>query len=115
MVGQKKFVRLADESLRQVNIAPEQRYALGIDIREYERMGNLDGKHFEDVYVVDPLTGDRKLAIKHAEHVMGESPDGTRFLYYRDGVFYSLRHDRRQIDRPGLRRSRRPSSIVTTT
>ncbi len=89
MVGQKKFVRLADESLRQVNIAPEQRYALGIDIREYERMGNLDGKHFEDVYVVDPLTGDRKLAIKHAEHVMGESPDGTRFLYYRDGVFYS--------------------------
>ena len=86
----KKFVRLADDSLRQVNVVPEQKYALGVDVREYERMGNLwmvSGS--EDVYVVDTSTGQRHLALKHAEHVMGESPDGLRFLYYQDGAFFS--------------------------
>ncbi len=84
-----KFVRLSDDSLRQVNIAPEQKYALGVDIREYERMGNLDGKRFQDVYAVDASTGQRHLALKHAEHVMGESPDGLRVLYYQDGNYFS--------------------------
>jgi dipeptidyl aminopeptidase/acylaminoacyl peptidase len=85
----KKFVRLADDALRQVTIAPEQKYALGVDIREYERMGNLDGRRFEDVYIVDASSGQRRLALKHARHMMGESPDGLRFLYYQDGVFFS--------------------------
>src|SRR5580658_531000 len=85
----KKFVRLAEEALRQVTMAPEQKYALGVDVREYERMGNLDGRRYEDVYVVDTSNGQRRLALKHAQHVMGESPDGLRFLYYQDGVFFS--------------------------
>jgi dienelactone hydrolase len=85
----KKFVRLADDSLHQVNIAAEQKYALGVDVREYERMGNLDGKRFEDAYVVDAVTGQRRLALKRAQHVMAESPDGSRFLYYQNGVFFS--------------------------
>ncbi len=85
----KKFVRLADESLRTVTYTPQQRFALGIDIREYERDGNLDGRRHEDVYVIDPATGQRKLALKKAPYVMGASPDGTKFLYYNDGVFYA--------------------------
>ncbi|HWC99744.1 MAG TPA: prolyl oligopeptidase family serine peptidase [Candidatus Sulfopaludibacter sp.] len=86
---QKKFVRLADESMRQVNIAPEQTFAMGIDIRAYELEGSLDGQRFQDVYVVNPATGERKLALRKAQHVMGESPDGTKFLYYQDGVFFA--------------------------
>ncbi len=85
----KKFVRLADESLRNVTLTPQQRLGLGIDIRDYEREANLDGRRFEDVYVVDPATGQRKPALKKAAHVMGASPDGSKFLYYDDGVFYS--------------------------
>jgi dipeptidyl aminopeptidase/acylaminoacyl peptidase len=85
----KKFTRLADESLRNVSLAPQQRFAFGIDIREYEREGNLDGRRYEDVYAVDPSTGQRKVAIKKAHYVMGPSPDGTKFLYYDDGVFYA--------------------------
>jgi dipeptidyl aminopeptidase/acylaminoacyl peptidase len=85
----KKFARLADESLRNVSLAPQQRLAFGIDIREYEREANLDGRRYEDVYVIDPATGDRKLALKKAHYVMGPSPDGTKFLYYDDGVFYA--------------------------
>jgi dienelactone hydrolase len=82
-----KFVRLADESVRQVTVTPEQKLAVGVDIREYELTGNLDGLHYQDVYVVNPTTGERKLALRKAQHVMGASPDGTRLLYYADGVF----------------------------
>jgi dipeptidyl aminopeptidase/acylaminoacyl peptidase len=85
----KKFVRLADESLRTVNLTPQQRYAFAVDIRDYEREGNLDGRRYEDIYVVDPSTGQRKLALKKGHYVMGPSPDGTKFLYYDDGVFYA--------------------------
>ena len=90
VTAEHRFVRLADDAVRQVTIAPEQRYAVGIDIREYERMGNLDGRRYQDVYVVDPLTGERRLALHKAPHMMGASPDGARFLYYDDGVFFSF-------------------------
>ncbi|SPE22563.1 Peptidase S9, prolyl oligopeptidase active site domain protein (fragment) [Candidatus Sulfopaludibacter sp. SbA3] len=62
---------------------------MGVDIREYELTSNLDGRRFQDVYVVNPATGERKLALRKAAHVMGASPDGTKFLYYDDGVFYA--------------------------
>ncbi len=39
---------------------------MGMDIREYELIGNLDGRHFQDVYVVNPATGERKLALRKA-------------------------------------------------
>ncbi len=87
--GPKKFYRLADETVRAVALTPQQRFGLGTDIREYEREGNLDGRRYEDAYVVDPSTGQRRLALKHAQHVMGASPDGARFLYYDGGVFYA--------------------------
>ena len=54
-----KFTRLADDSVRQVTLSPEQKYAMGVDIREYELSGNLDGKRYQDVYVVNPATGER--------------------------------------------------------
>jgi dipeptidyl aminopeptidase/acylaminoacyl peptidase len=83
-----KFIRLADDALRQVTLAPEQEYAFGHDVREYEREGNMDGKRFQDVYSVDLKTGERKLALKKARWPMGPSPDGRRFLYYNDGQFF---------------------------
>src|SRR5262249_18123265 len=58
-----KFVRLADESVRQVGLAADSKVALGTDVREYELMGSLDGRRFEDLYVIDPATGERKLAL----------------------------------------------------
>lgn len=84
----KKFVRLADAALRNVTLTPQQKLAYGVDNREFEREGNLDGRHFQDIYVVDPATGTRKTALKKAEHVMGPSPDGAKFLYYDAGIFY---------------------------
>ncbi|HJR60112.1 MAG TPA: prolyl oligopeptidase family serine peptidase, partial [Vicinamibacterales bacterium] len=87
-VGPQKFVRLADEELRTVTLAPKDKFAIGLDEREYQLMGNLDGRRYRDVYVVNPATGARKLALKRARWYNGPSPDGESFLYYEDGHFF---------------------------
>jgi dipeptidyl aminopeptidase/acylaminoacyl peptidase len=84
---EKKFLRLADDTLRQVAVAPKQRWAIGTDDRAYRRMGSLDGRRFQDVYAIDLQTGQRRLAVSHCRWYFGPSPDGTRFLYYDDGHF----------------------------
>ncbi len=87
-VQPKKFVRLADDELRSVSLAPKQKVAIGFDDREYELMGNMDGRRFRDVYVVNPSTGERKLALKRARWYNGTSPDGESLLYYDEGNFH---------------------------
>lgn len=87
---EERFVRLADESLRTITPAPHQRYGIGVDRREYERMGNLDGRRYQDLYIVDLKTGERRLALKKNRYSYGVSPDGTRLLYFDDGHFFSL-------------------------
>ena len=85
--GDGKFVRLADDSVKTVTFPVDSKVALGTDVREYELMGNLNGQRFEDVYVVDPLTGERKLALRKARYFRGASPDGANLLFYDDGVY----------------------------
>lgn len=87
IVGDKKFLRLSDETLRNMTVAPKQRFAIGTDARAYALMSSLDGRSYSDVYVVDMKTGTRTLALKKARWTFGPSPDGTHFLYYEDGNF----------------------------
>jgi dipeptidyl aminopeptidase/acylaminoacyl peptidase len=87
-VEPKTFIRLADEDLRLVTLAPKQRFAIGQDDREYELTGNLDGRRFQDIYVIDLATGTRRLALKRARWYNGPSPDGKSFLYYEDGNYH---------------------------
>ncbi len=51
-------------------------------------LGNLDGRRFQDIYVIDMATGTRKLALKRARWYNGPSPDGKSFLYYEDGNYH---------------------------
>nr|MBA2301704.1 S9 family peptidase [Acidobacteriota bacterium] len=87
-VGPQKFVRLADDDVRSVSMAPKDKFAIGFDDREYELMGNMDGRRYRDVHVINPSTGERKLALKRARWYNGPSPDGESFLYYEDGQFF---------------------------
>jgi dipeptidyl aminopeptidase/acylaminoacyl peptidase len=92
-VQPKKFIQLASDEMRNVTVNPRQsRWALGTDDREYELMGSLDGRRFENVYAIDLSTGERKMAVKHLRYFSGASPDGSRFLYYENGDYhvYSL-------------------------
>jgi len=88
-VKEKKFIRLADEELKEVIPAPKHRWAIGFDKREYELMSTLDGRRYQDIYVVDLETGKRKLAVKKCRWYFGPSPDGEYFLYYHNGHFYT--------------------------
>jgi len=88
-IAEKKFVRLSDDGLRQVTVTPQSRYGIGSDNREYELMGSMDGRRYEDVYAVDLVTGARKLLLKQSRWNFGASPDGGHFLYYDDGHFFT--------------------------
>jgi dipeptidyl aminopeptidase/acylaminoacyl peptidase len=87
--AEQKFLRLADDAVRQVTPAPKERWAVGLDVKPYQRLGTLDGRQYHDVYVIDLQTGARKLAITKNRWYFGPSPDGSHFLYYDDGHFFT--------------------------
>jgi dipeptidyl aminopeptidase/acylaminoacyl peptidase len=88
-VGARKFIRLADDSMRNVTVSTKQsRWGFGSDDREYELMGSLDGRRHEDVFVIDLETGQRKMAVPHLRYFSGASPDGNHILYYMDGDYH---------------------------
>jgi len=88
-IKEKKFIRLADDDLRQVISAPKQKYALGLDNKDYELDSNLIGLRYQDIYVIDMKTGARTPALKKAQNYFGPSTDGAHFLYYDDGQYFS--------------------------
>jgi hypothetical protein len=87
--AEKKFIRLADDLVRQVTPAPEQKYAIGRNEDPYELMSRLDGRSFADISVINLQTGERKPALTRARWTMGSSPTGTHFVYYDDGQYYA--------------------------
>ena len=99
-VKENKFIRLADDSVRSVSPAPKEKFAIGSDVREYELMSNLDGRRYQDVYVINMQTGDRKLALKKARNPGQPSTDGTKFFYYEDGHYFVVRHGLGPVGEP---------------
>ena len=88
-IAEKAFIRLADDGLRDVTPGPKHRFAIGEDARAYELDGNLDGRRYADVYVVDMKTGKRTLALSKCRYRFQALHDGGHFLYYDDGHFYT--------------------------
>jgi dienelactone hydrolase len=86
--GEKKFIRVADDDVREVQTGREEKFAVGRGTNPYELMGNLDGRHYFDVYSVNLQTGERKLAVKKARWLESVSPTGSRFAYYDDGNYF---------------------------
>lgn len=92
-VDSKKFLRLADSSVKNLSIAPKQLFGIGQDITNYELDNNLDGQNYTDVYVTDLKTGKRtKVIEKHYSPNFyanpNVAPDGTKFLYWKDGNWF---------------------------
>ncbi|RPJ80473.1 MAG: S9 family peptidase, partial [Acidobacteria bacterium] len=85
---ERKFVRLATDNLRDVVATPRSRWAVGTDNSEYERMGSMDGRRFQDVYALNLETGEATLAAKRVRWFNGPSPDSSRFLYFEDGHYF---------------------------
>ncbi len=85
----KKFVRLADDELRNVSVNEKHRWAIGQDDSEYKLEGSLNGRRYQDIYVLDLATGQKWLAVKKCRWYYGASPDGDRLLYFADGHFHA--------------------------
>ncbi len=90
--GENKFIRLADDEVRTVNVAPRQKFALGIANREYELWGSLSGENFADIYIFNLTTGERSMLLERHRMLTGlwTSPDGEKFVYYREGEYYAV-------------------------
>jgi dipeptidyl aminopeptidase/acylaminoacyl peptidase len=82
-----KFVRLADETMRELDVPEYGPWAVGLDRRAYLRDETV--LPAGDYYRVDTATGERTLIAKGQlldRHVIGLHPRGTHFLYWKDGV-----------------------------
>jgi dipeptidyl aminopeptidase/acylaminoacyl peptidase len=82
-----KYVRLSDETMRELDIAEDGVWAVGLDTRAYLR--NERVLPAGDFYRVNTSTGERTLIAKGqltGRHVFGLHPRGTHFLYWRNGT-----------------------------
>jgi len=91
VVSEDRWVKLADETMKDLEVAKDGRWAVGRDARAYVS----DYKRpSADIYRVNTTTGERTLMLKAqivntstGSHVFGISPDGRYFLYWKDLKF----------------------------
>jgi dipeptidyl aminopeptidase/acylaminoacyl peptidase len=83
------FIKLADETMRELELAPEGRWAVGRDTRGYIHDYNPAAA---DIYRVDTSTGERTLMLSNhltGSGVFGFSNDGRYYLFWRDLVIHA--------------------------
>lgn len=78
-----KFSRLADESIRQVQLSRNSQYAVGRDEEPYLSDVNW-GVTPADLYRVNLKDGSHQVFAKNVNRPMGISPDGRYYLYQLD-------------------------------
>ena len=90
-IADNKFVRLADEELRNVNLVGHEHFAYGADTREYDLAQSYNGRRFENVYSVDLATGKRTALLKkHIASIILPSPNGRNVLFWNDQAQWAV-------------------------
>lgn len=83
-----KFVKLADSTMRELEVSPDGRWAVGRDNRG---MVTDYGRPRADIYRVNPATGERTpmfKALTVGNFVYGFSADSKHWLYWADNRFH---------------------------
>jgi dipeptidyl aminopeptidase/acylaminoacyl peptidase len=84
--NERKFVRIADSTMKNATISRDGKWAIGTDSREYIS----DWKESRaDYYRVNTTTGERTLMAKEHKTTMGISPDSKYFLLWEDGHIHA--------------------------
>ena len=87
-VQAKRFIKLTDDTMKDLDVAPDGKWAVGRDTRAY--LADQKKLPAADFYRVNTSTGERTLIAKGqltGRHVFGISPHGTHFLYWKDSRF----------------------------
>ncbi|HVZ47176.1 MAG TPA: prolyl oligopeptidase family serine peptidase, partial [Gemmatimonadaceae bacterium] len=84
------YIHLADTTMRELDVSLDGKWAVGRDQRAYVS----DWKPQQaDLYRVNTATGERTLMLKghvtSAGGVVGISPDGRTFMYWKDNVYHA--------------------------
>ena len=87
-LGTKKLVQLSTDSMPNVQVSPDGRTGLAATSVAYDiqRMWGEDG---DDVYVIDPNTGARKMIREKISGQASLSADGKYVLFFDQGVWYT--------------------------
>jgi hypothetical protein len=92
-VGRGAYVALSDSTLRDLEISPDGRWAVGQDARPY--ISDFEPSA-ADFYRVNPATGERTFMLEGqlTQGAFGISPDGRTFLYWKEGRFQAYDLDK---------------------
>lgn len=87
------YTQLADPTMATVTLSDDGRRALGYDDRSYRTRIDHEGR-FSDVYLVDAITGERRLVLPEFRGESGStlqwSPDGKWACYYQARQWHVL-------------------------
>ncbi|MFT5144396.1 MAG: dipeptidyl aminopeptidase/acylaminoacyl peptidase, partial [Thalassolituus oleivorans] len=79
------FAKLAGDDIRSISLTGDQHHGVGYDPTPYQPALR---ETWNDVYVIDTETGDRKRILERIERV-STSPDGYFVLYFQDNDWWS--------------------------
>lgn len=85
-----RVVRLTDENARAGSTVDLDRWVIATDVSPYQRQASVDGINMRDVYVINPRTGEKRLAIKALQGSSSSSPDGQRMAFFDDGDWHVM-------------------------
>src|SRR5580704_15895542 len=97
-LADKKFLQLSDPEMIGLTPSDDGRFAIGMDDRALRHMVDYDGT-YNDVYLVDTVTGKRDLLLKQVKGGGGGrgggggvqfSPDGKYLLAFKDKQWWSI-------------------------
>lgn len=81
-LGDNRVIRLANDSLRDVSIAPHDRYAYALGNRPYQRDESITGRAYVDIYTIDLRTGTERRPVRKVITRVVPSADGTHLMYW---------------------------------
>ena len=80
-LGDKKLVQLADGNMTEATPNEDGSWAAGADDKPYRPMVEYD-QRYSDTYLVNTVTGERKLIVKKNRNTPTWAPDGKHLIYF---------------------------------
>ena len=88
-LADKKLVMLGDADITEATVSDDGTTSVGFGDREYGRLADFDAR-YRDIWVIDPRTGERRVAVKKTMAAPSLAPDGKWAAYYDQKAWWGL-------------------------